>query len=89
MARSSKRARVYGRAEGAGPGQVGLALLVTGVAAGHRGHVRVLARQWQELAHVLHHIGLREQKVEFGQTLLVAFELLAKKGFHAKENAIK
>ena len=66
----------------AGFGQVGAALAVTGIAAGHGGHIGVLAREFHELGHVGHDVFARKQKVQLGQTFGIAFELVNQKRFH-------
>ncbi len=63
-------------------GQVGLTLLVAGVAARDLGDLGMLARNAAVLLHVRHDVFAREQEVEFLQALRVAFQLAAEKGFH-------
>ena len=55
--------------------QVQLALLVACIALGHGGHIGVLARELHELRHVGHDVFAREQEVQLGQAVGVAFEL--------------
>ena len=54
-------------------GQVGFALHKTGIAAGDLGDLRMFARQHAVLRHVGHDVFAREQKIQFAQTLRIAF----------------
>ena len=64
--------------------QVALALQEALEQAGHLAHLGVLARERAVALHVLHHLGLLQEEVQFLQADRVAFELLAEKGFHGR-----
>ena len=66
----------------AGTGQVGLALLVAGVAACDLRHLGVLDGDAPVLSHVAHDVFAREQEVQLAQALCIALQLASEKGFH-------
>jgi len=64
--------------------QVGLTLLVAGVAAGDLRDLGMLDGDAPVLRHVAHDVFAREQEVQFAQTLRVAFQLASEKRFHSE-----
>ena len=59
----------------AGRLQIAQALFVAGVALCHGSHIGMFTRELHELRHVGHDVFAREQKIQLGQTVGVAFEL--------------
>ena len=58
-------------------GQVLLTLQIARPPSRHRRHLGVLARELHELPHVGHHIRLGQQKIQLGQAVGMALELVA------------